>query len=89
MSWARALGAASLGKESCGSSRKCQLISPLNEESFYYNSNGFEDEELLDYWYHTSSLREEGANYQFDVNGYMSSSSDENPGNVICALNIF
>ena len=75
-----------VGNKDCGDTLYCQKILPVGEASFFYNSRGADIENiLLDYWYHTSSMREPGANYQFESDsGYMASSSDENPGNVTC-----
>lgn len=75
-----------VGNESCGETHFCQRVSPVNESAFFYNSRGADIQNILpDYWYHTSSLRESGANFHFDSDsGFMGSSSDENPGNVAC-----
>ena len=75
-----------VGKKACGSSSTCQRIRPSNDEEFYYNSGGADVRGLLrEYWFHTSSLREKGANFHFHShNGYMGSSSDKNPGIVAC-----
>lgn len=75
-----------VGSKDCGQSRTCQNIKPINDENFFYNSGGADIENILpNYWFHTSSLREEGANFQFGSNsGFIGSSSDKNPGNVTC-----
>ncbi len=75
-----------VGAEDCGVSRTCQMITPVNERGFYYNSIGADIRGLLPgYWFHTSSRREGGGSFQFGSHsGFMASSSDKNPGNVAC-----
>jgi hypothetical protein len=70
----------------CENGRTCQHINPVNEDEFYYDKGDAEIGTILPkWWFHTSSLRELGANFKFGSHtGFMGSSSVKHPGNVVC-----